>query len=211
MATRVLKLFLFLALIALAIPVRGQSTYGTISGTVEDATKALIPGVMVTAANVNTGVVSMGITNETGAYNIPALLPGQYKVSASPARSILSRLPRVRQIPRLWVRPAATTRSQVATAGTLSRATVHMNCRSAPINCCSARVPVRSRGLRKAGNSAESLTWPAVRLWISMQAICCTAMACLISSGRSLSARNPYGGDSTREPTRAGPFFRREL
>lgn len=60
----------------------GQSTYGTISGTIEDASRALIPGVTVTATNVNTGVVSTAITNETGAYNIPALLPGPYKVSA---------------------------------------------------------------------------------------------------------------------------------
>jgi Carboxypeptidase regulatory-like domain len=79
MTTRVLKLFL---LVAIAVPIWGQSTNGTISGTVEDASKALIPGVMVTATNVNTGIVSTAITNETGAYNMPALLPGQYKVSA---------------------------------------------------------------------------------------------------------------------------------
>src|SRR5689334_5389259 len=81
MTMRVLKISL-LALIAVAMPVWGQSTNGTISGTVEDASKALIPGVMVSATNVNTGVVSTAITNETGAYNIPALVPGQYKVSA---------------------------------------------------------------------------------------------------------------------------------
>src|SRR3954451_15946957 len=81
MTTRVIKL-LVLALIAVALPVWGQSTNGTISGTVEDSSKALIPGVMVSATNVNTGVVSTAITNETGAFNMPALLPGQYKVSA---------------------------------------------------------------------------------------------------------------------------------
>ena len=59
-----------------------QSTYGTISGTIEDATKALIPGVTVTATNIATGVVSTTISNEAGAYNFASLLPGTYKVTA---------------------------------------------------------------------------------------------------------------------------------
>ena len=44
----------------------GQSTNGSIGGTIEDATKALLPGVTVTATNVNTGVASTSLTNETG-------------------------------------------------------------------------------------------------------------------------------------------------
>ena len=60
----------------------GQSTYGTISGTIEDASKALIPGVTVTATNVDTGVVSTTLSNEAGAYNFPSLLPGAYKLTA---------------------------------------------------------------------------------------------------------------------------------
>src|SRR4051794_15944327 len=53
-----------------------------LSGTVSDAAKALIPGVAVTATNSGTGVVSTAITNETGTYNVPSLLPGTYTVSA---------------------------------------------------------------------------------------------------------------------------------
>ena len=60
----------------------GQSTNGSIGGTIEDVTKALLPGVTVTATNVNTGVASTSLTNETGVYNFPNLLPGQYKVTA---------------------------------------------------------------------------------------------------------------------------------
>ena len=60
----------------------GQSTYGTISGTIEDASKALIPGVTVTATNVDTGVVSTTLSNEAGVYNFPSLLPGAYKLTA---------------------------------------------------------------------------------------------------------------------------------
>jgi hypothetical protein len=60
----------------------GQSTYATVSGTIEDASGALIPGVSVTATNNATGVVTTVISNESGAYNFASLLPGIYKVSA---------------------------------------------------------------------------------------------------------------------------------
>ena len=54
-----------------------------VGGTVSDATGALIPGVEVTASNVNTGIVSTLITNETGNYQFASLQPGSYKVSAA--------------------------------------------------------------------------------------------------------------------------------
>src|SRR6185369_15416763 len=60
----------------------GQSTNGSIGGTIEDATKALLPGVTVAATNVDTGVASMSLSNEAGAYNFPNLSPGRYKVTA---------------------------------------------------------------------------------------------------------------------------------
>src|SRR5215470_5364704 len=60
----------------------GQSSSASLSGTVADAAKALMPGVNITATNSATGVVSTGITNESGTYNLPSLLPGVYTVSA---------------------------------------------------------------------------------------------------------------------------------
>src|SRR5215470_11799163 len=72
-------LLLFLALSA---PAFGQSTYATVSGTVADATGAVLPGVSVTATNTGTGVVTDVVTNESGAYNFASLIPGVYKVSA---------------------------------------------------------------------------------------------------------------------------------
>ena len=54
----------------------------SIGGTVQDATGALIPGVEVTATGVETGVVSRAISNESGVYNFPSLLPGGYTLSA---------------------------------------------------------------------------------------------------------------------------------
>jgi hypothetical protein len=55
----------------------------TLSGTVSDATGALIPGVEVTAKNTGTGVASGNITNETGTYQFPSLQPGSYEVTAA--------------------------------------------------------------------------------------------------------------------------------
>src|SRR5437867_3377159 len=57
-----------------------QSSFATVSGTISDATGALIPGVMVTATNNATGVLSTALSNETGTYVIPSLQPGVYTV-----------------------------------------------------------------------------------------------------------------------------------
>jgi hypothetical protein len=62
-----------------------QSSNAVLGGTVADATGAVIPGVTITATNTATGVVSTGLSNETGAYQFAALEPGSYKVSASSA------------------------------------------------------------------------------------------------------------------------------
>src|SRR6266853_4535009 len=59
-----------------------QTTNANLGGTVSDSSKALIPGVTVTATNTATGIVSTVVTNETGAYNFASLQPGTYKLSA---------------------------------------------------------------------------------------------------------------------------------
>jgi hypothetical protein len=54
-----------------------------LSGTVADSSGALIPGVEVTAKNINTGITDTRITNETGNFVFPSLQPGTYTLSAS--------------------------------------------------------------------------------------------------------------------------------
>jgi Carboxypeptidase regulatory-like domain len=78
------RLALALALFCMSLPISAlaQSSNANLSGTVSDAAKAFIPGVSITATNTETGVVSTAISNETGTYTIPSLLPGTYKVSA---------------------------------------------------------------------------------------------------------------------------------
>src|SRR5216117_1922038 len=59
-----------------------QVINATLSGTVTDASGALIPGVEITAKNTDTGVVSTVVTNEAGTYRFGSLQPGPYEVSA---------------------------------------------------------------------------------------------------------------------------------
>ncbi len=59
-----------------------QTTNATLGGTVSDPSRALIPGVTVTATNTQTGIVTTVVTNETGAYQFAALQTGLYKVTA---------------------------------------------------------------------------------------------------------------------------------
>ncbi len=71
-------------LFCLSIPVSGFGQINAVAGgTVSDATGALIPGVEVTARNINTGIVTTRITNETGTYEFPSLQPGVYALSAA--------------------------------------------------------------------------------------------------------------------------------
>jgi hypothetical protein len=60
----------------------GQDPRGTITGTVIDATDAVIPGVTVRATNTETGVAAAAVSNAAGNYHIPFLLPGVYRVTA---------------------------------------------------------------------------------------------------------------------------------
>ena len=54
-----------------------------IKGVVQDSSKAFIPGVTVTATNVETGASFRTTTGESGQYSFPGVKPGKYWVSAS--------------------------------------------------------------------------------------------------------------------------------
>src|SRR5258708_3917335 len=68
------------ALISL-VSVYAPSERGSIRGTIEDATGAVVPGARVTAIHVGTGVETSTRTTDSGNYNIPQLPPGMYSVS----------------------------------------------------------------------------------------------------------------------------------
>src|SRR6266850_7279708 len=79
---RFVSLTALLLLVFLPGSVFGQSANANVSGTVSDASRALIPGVTITATNTQTGVVTNVVTNETGAYSFASLQTGIYKVTA---------------------------------------------------------------------------------------------------------------------------------
>src|SRR5215470_6814803 len=54
-----------------------------LSGTVSDASNALIPGVEITAKNIRTGITTTTVTNETGNFVFASLQAGTYTLSAA--------------------------------------------------------------------------------------------------------------------------------
>src|SRR5262249_1400943 len=57
-----------------------QSTNATLSGTITDPTGAAVPGALVTAQNVRTGVAVKTSSNSAGVYQFASLQPGIYRV-----------------------------------------------------------------------------------------------------------------------------------
>ena len=54
----------------------------TITGTITDATGAVVPGADVTIRNTDTGIEHKVQTTDAGAYTAPFLQPGHYEVQA---------------------------------------------------------------------------------------------------------------------------------
>src|SRR5881628_21826 len=80
----IVKFFVFVLLVFIAVTGNAwaQST-AQISGTVKDASGAVLPGVEVTATQTETGIARSTISNETGAYVLPNLPLGPYKLEAA--------------------------------------------------------------------------------------------------------------------------------
>ncbi len=57
----------------------GQAAGGSLGGVVTDPSGAQIPGAIISLQNVDTGVQQTTVTNATGFYVFPSLLPGTYK------------------------------------------------------------------------------------------------------------------------------------
>jgi hypothetical protein len=55
---------------------------GRVFGTINDASKATIPGATVAAINTQTGSVASTVTNDAGAYTLDGLQPGTYQIRA---------------------------------------------------------------------------------------------------------------------------------
>jgi hypothetical protein len=63
----------------------GQESRGTITGTVSDPHKALVPGARIEVKNIATNVITNAASSERGLFSIPGLNPGIYIVTVSAA------------------------------------------------------------------------------------------------------------------------------
>ena len=65
--------FLFVLSLASLAGAQGQAINGTIEGTVTDESGGVLPGVVVTVPNIDTGETRSVITNDGGVYRAPLL------------------------------------------------------------------------------------------------------------------------------------------
>ncbi len=82
MIARLLTVSMILLCIGIVAPLHAQVGTSSVNGLAEDTTQARIPGVEVTATNLETGIETVVLTNDAGAYNIPNLQAGAYTVRA---------------------------------------------------------------------------------------------------------------------------------
>ena len=80
-----MKKFSTVTMIALLLAVApsAMAQQAQVTGTVADATGALIPGAEVAATNVNTGISTLQVSGETGNYAFQSLQPGAYSIVAT--------------------------------------------------------------------------------------------------------------------------------
>jgi len=76
-------LFLAGASCCLSLLLDAQSTFGSIVGTVQDASGAAMPGVTLTVRNLDDNNTRAAVSDTAGAYQALNLRPGSYEISAS--------------------------------------------------------------------------------------------------------------------------------
>src|SRR5262245_56898213 len=73
-----------------------QAVYGSISGTVNDNSGAVLPGATVTITSLERKTVDVVVANESGLYTQDRLLPGEYEVKAELTGFKTALVPKVR-------------------------------------------------------------------------------------------------------------------
>lgn len=82
--TSVLTAIVALAVVTgLSLPVEAQTANAQLSGLISDPTGAVVPGARITAVNTATNVSYSGLSNGSGIYVLPELLPGVYKITVT--------------------------------------------------------------------------------------------------------------------------------
>src|SRR5438132_13952060 len=71
-----------LSLLTLAFSLSAQTPTGTILGSIQDSSGAMIPGAKILVREMSTNLERRGVSNELGYYEIPLLPPGSYRVES---------------------------------------------------------------------------------------------------------------------------------
>src|SRR5882672_11246936 len=79
-AFRIATVGALLLAVAFAGPAAARMTRGAVSGTVRDATGAVVPGATVTVTNTGTNQLKTAVSDAQGFYRVAALEPGRYTV-----------------------------------------------------------------------------------------------------------------------------------
>src|SRR5215475_4458886 len=79
---RHLILVVALLMAIVPIPMTAQQFYGSVTGTISDATGAVVPNANVRVTNVDTSVTVVSRTNSAGVYLATNLIHGKYRVEA---------------------------------------------------------------------------------------------------------------------------------
>ncbi|HXA50071.1 MAG TPA: carboxypeptidase-like regulatory domain-containing protein, partial [Candidatus Acidoferrum sp.] len=99
------RLFL---LVPLTAPLMAQQTTATVLGAVTDASGASVAGVAIQASSLATNVTRETLTDNNGAYSLPNLPPGSYRISATKTGFQASRVEnvtlQVEQVARLDIK-----------------------------------------------------------------------------------------------------------
>src|SRR5215472_11740819 len=84
MTTQNTRMFLAVPvlLVCFTSAIHSQTTFATITGSTVDATGAVIPGVTVTATNIQSNIPTTVQSNAAGVYTLAQLKEGTYSVRA---------------------------------------------------------------------------------------------------------------------------------
>src|SRR5580658_5224512 len=80
-----IKLFSLMMILPLCSSLQAQSFYGSIVGTVTDATGAVVPNAKVTATNSGTSELTTVTSDAGGKFSFVNLVPATYKVDVTKA------------------------------------------------------------------------------------------------------------------------------